>query len=219
MSNAAAAIIQPGGWHDLIRWISVRFAVYVTVALGAAVLFLAGATIYVFLQPAPTAIPIEILRTAPIVQPPVAPPQGQPKDALIVAQEPSAAPVAASGVFGLHLFGPADEQIGDVSDVIFDRRGNIQAVVVGLAGYHWSTRKYVIIPFEQVKLVTGSPTEDKLMPAKLERGIVPYSLADLRNMPMRQNPVWRDDPTDERQGGKEASPAIKFYRTSPTINR
>src|SRR5438046_1655898 len=140
MSNAAAAMMPPGGWHSLLRWISLRLAVYVAAALGSAVLFFIGATIYALLVPraaaSPPTIPLNILRTAPVVQPPPASP-GQPQE--LIAQDTAAPSVTASSVFGLHLYGPGDEQIGDVSDIIFDRRGNIQAVVVGLAGYHWST--------------------------------------------------------------------------------
>jgi len=59
----------------------------------------------------------------------------------------------ASKLEGLNVYNSNDEKIGDISELIVDSSGNIQAVVVGVGGFLALGKRDVAIPFDQIKLV------------------------------------------------------------------
>src|SRR4051794_18333698 len=59
----------------------------------------------------------------------------------------------ASKLEGLNVYNSNDEKIGDISELIVDSSGNIQAVVVGVGGFLGLGKRDVAIPFDQIKLV------------------------------------------------------------------
>lgn len=68
----------------------------------------------------------------------------------------------ASQVIGMNVYGPADESLGDVSDVLFDRQGNVIAAVIGVGGFLGIGQKAVAVPITMVEVVRANDT-DKLV--------------------------------------------------------
>ncbi|WP_114948882.1 PRC-barrel domain-containing protein [Microvirga calopogonii] len=60
----------------------------------------------------------------------------------------------ASKLDGLNVYSQDNEKIGDISELIVDSNGKIQAVVVGGGGFLGLGEQDVAIPFDQIKFVT-----------------------------------------------------------------
>ncbi|WP_349774733.1 PRC-barrel domain-containing protein [Microvirga terrae] len=78
----------------------------------------------------------------------------------------------ASKLEGLNVYNQNNEKIGDISEVIVDSSGTIQAVVVGVGGFLGIGERDVAIPFDQIKFVnepravaTTATTTDPNAPA------------------------------------------------------
>jgi len=59
----------------------------------------------------------------------------------------------ASQLEGLNVYNENNEKIGDISEMLVDQSGKIQAVVVGVGGFLGIGEHNVAIPFDQVKFV------------------------------------------------------------------
>ncbi|WP_114947081.1 PRC-barrel domain-containing protein [Microvirga calopogonii] len=59
----------------------------------------------------------------------------------------------ASKLDGLNVYNQNNEKIGDISELIVDSSGTIQAVVVGVGGFLGLGERDVAIPFDQIKFV------------------------------------------------------------------
>jgi len=59
----------------------------------------------------------------------------------------------ASKLDGLNVYNQNNEKIGDISELIVDSSGKIQAVVVGVGGFLGLGERDVAIPFDQIKFV------------------------------------------------------------------
>lgn len=59
----------------------------------------------------------------------------------------------ASKIEGLDVYNNNNEKIGDISEMLVDSSGKIQAVVIGVGGFLGIGERDVAIPFEQVKFV------------------------------------------------------------------
>jgi sporulation protein YlmC with PRC-barrel domain len=67
----------------------------------------------------------------------------------------------ASKLMGVDIYGPNNEKVGDVTEVIVDRNGRIESVTVGVGGFLGIGTKDVAIPFDQIAwsdqpMTTGS---------------------------------------------------------------
>ncbi|QRM34310.1 PRC-barrel domain-containing protein [Microvirga sp. VF16] len=78
----------------------------------------------------------------------------------------------ASKLEGLDIYNQNNEKIGDISEMLVDSSGRIQAVVVGVGGFLGIGERDVAIPFDQVKFVnepraaaTTATTTDPNAPA------------------------------------------------------
>jgi sporulation protein YlmC with PRC-barrel domain len=60
----------------------------------------------------------------------------------------------ASKLEGLDVYNNNNEKIGDISELIVDNSGKIQAVVIGVGGFLGLGERDVAVPFDQIKLVT-----------------------------------------------------------------
>jgi sporulation protein YlmC with PRC-barrel domain len=56
----------------------------------------------------------------------------------------------ASKLMGVDIYGPNNEKVGDVTEVIIDRSGHIESVTVGVGGFLGIGQKDVAIPFDQI---------------------------------------------------------------------
>jgi sporulation protein YlmC with PRC-barrel domain len=70
---------------------------------------------------------------------------------VITADKVSAGTWRASKLIGVGIYGPDDEKVGDVNDVLVDRKGQMVAIVVGVGGFLGIGEKDVAIPFGEVE--------------------------------------------------------------------
>ncbi|GGH05855.1 photosystem reaction center subunit H [Alsobacter metallidurans] len=56
-----------------------------------------------------------------------------------------------SKLMGVDIYGPNDEKVGDVSDVLLDHQGNIKGVVIGVGGFLGMGEKDVAVPFNAIQ--------------------------------------------------------------------
>lgn len=68
----------------------------------------------------------------------------------------------ASNLIGSAVRGPADENLGDINDLLIDRSGNVAAVVIGVGGFLGIGEKDVAVPFQSVE-VTRADGKDRLV--------------------------------------------------------
>jgi sporulation protein YlmC with PRC-barrel domain len=61
----------------------------------------------------------------------------------------------ASKFSGVDIYGVDNVKIGDVDDVILDRQGNAEAVVIGVGGFLGIGEKQVALPFDQIEWMVG----------------------------------------------------------------
>jgi sporulation protein YlmC with PRC-barrel domain len=64
----------------------------------------------------------------------------------------------ASKLIGLYVYNDASEKIGDISELIVDRDGKLEAVVVGVGGFLGLGEHDVAIPYSQISWVDRSVT-------------------------------------------------------------
>jgi sporulation protein YlmC with PRC-barrel domain len=57
----------------------------------------------------------------------------------------------ASKLVGVNVYGPNNEKVGDVNEVLIDRNGKAEAVVIGVGGFLGIGEKDVALPFDQVQ--------------------------------------------------------------------
>jgi sporulation protein YlmC with PRC-barrel domain len=57
----------------------------------------------------------------------------------------------ASKLVGVNIYGQNNEKIGDVNEVLIDRKGNADAVVIGVGGFLGMGEKDVAIPFSAIE--------------------------------------------------------------------
>jgi sporulation protein YlmC with PRC-barrel domain len=61
-----------------------------------------------------------------------------------------------SSLVGSRVMGPDNKTIGDISDLLLDQNGNVQAVVIGVGGFLGLGEKDVAIPFKNLTVVRSS---------------------------------------------------------------
>ena len=57
----------------------------------------------------------------------------------------------ASKLDGVNVYNNANEKVGDISDVLFDQSGRIEAVVIGVGGFLGLGERNVAVPFDQIR--------------------------------------------------------------------
>ncbi|HVY59649.1 MAG TPA: PRC-barrel domain-containing protein [Xanthobacteraceae bacterium] len=72
---------------------------------------------------------------------------------VIAAQQPQQ--WLASKFKGTNVIGPDDQKIGDVSDILFDKNGKIDALVVGVGGFLGIGSKDVALSMNSFQVVPG----------------------------------------------------------------
>lgn len=59
----------------------------------------------------------------------------------------------ASKIEGLNVYNSNNEKIGDISELLVDQTGKIEAVVIGVGGFLGLGEHDVAVPFDQIKFV------------------------------------------------------------------
>jgi len=57
----------------------------------------------------------------------------------------------ASKLDGVNVYNNANEKVGDISDVLFDQSGRIEAIVIGVGGFLGLGERNVAVPFDQIR--------------------------------------------------------------------
>jgi sporulation protein YlmC with PRC-barrel domain len=57
----------------------------------------------------------------------------------------------ASKLVGVDVYGPNKEKVGDINEVLIDRNGKAEAIVIGVGGFLGIGEKNVALPFSAVK--------------------------------------------------------------------
>ena len=70
-----------------------------------------------------------------------------------------------SKLVGVDVYGSDNAKIGDIDEIIVDRNGAVQAVVIGVGGFLGIGAKDVAIPFTEVKWTWNPPASASTAPA------------------------------------------------------
>jgi putative membrane protein len=96
-------------------------------------------------------------------QPPREPAQSQPQQrgssdraSMQPIAKPSADHILASDLEGTTVYGGNNENIGEIDDVVLDRKGRVVAVIVGVGGFLGIGEKSVAIPFEALEIAAAA---------------------------------------------------------------
>ena len=66
-----------------------------------------------------------------------------------------------SKLVGLNVYGSDNEKIGDINEILVDRQGNLDAVVIGVGGFLGIGEKNVAIPFKSIEFVDTPRTASR----------------------------------------------------------
>ena len=64
-----------------------------------------------------------------------------------------------SQLMGVDVYGPDNQKIGDIDEVLVDRQGKIHGLVVGVGGFLGIGQKDVAIPFDQVQWMSAQEVQ------------------------------------------------------------
>ena len=67
--------------------------------------------------------------------------------------------VRASKLMGVDVYGPDNQKIGDIDEVLLDRQGKVHGIVVGVGGFLGIGQKDVAIPFDQVQWLSNQEVQ------------------------------------------------------------
>ena len=65
-----------------------------------------------------------------------------------------------SKLVGLAVYGPNNERIGDINEVLLNQNGKVDAVVIGVGGFLGIGEKDVAVPFSEVKFLDQAQAQD-----------------------------------------------------------
>ena len=63
----------------------------------------------------------------------------------------------ASKLVGLNVYNDANEKIGDISDIILDKSGKVENVVLGVGGFLGMGEHYVAVAYDKLRWSNESP--------------------------------------------------------------
>ena len=112
----------------------------------------------------------------------------------------------ASQLVGVNIFNAKDETIGDVNELLVDKNGAIQAVVIGVGGFLGIGEKNVALPYATIRWEDSAKAAPSVAvgPANDTTGTIPAPL----------QPAVRDYPDhgvlNMTKAQLEAAPAFKF---------
>lgn len=128
-----------------------------------------------------------MLATPSLAQQPASSPPGQPAPGTMPQQSGTQKPGfvqnqspqewRGSKLIGASVYGPDNQSIGEISDVIIDDTGKVKAAVVGVGGFLAVGQKDVAIPFEALKVTRRQAS------ATIDKVTVSYSKDELNKAP------------------------------------
>ena len=82
-------------------------------------------------------------------------PAGTP-DAITIISQGDASQWRSSKLIGMNVYNNSNEKIADISDLLVDKNGKIQGVILGVGGFLGMRKHLVTVKFENLKWVTAS---------------------------------------------------------------
>ena len=70
-----------------------------------------------------------------------------------------------SKMIGLNVYGPGNQKIGDINEILLDRNGKIAGVVIGAGGFLGMGEHDVLVKFEDLKFVNEPMRTTSAAPA------------------------------------------------------
>jgi len=83
----------------------------------------------------------------------------------------------SSKLVGTNVYGPGDEKIGDINEVLIGNNGAVHAVVIGVGGFLGVGEKDVAIPFKSLNIKHADNSD------KIDRISVRYTKDQLKQAP------------------------------------
>ena len=83
----------------------------------------------------------------------------------------------SSKLVGTNVYGPSDEKIGDINEVLIDSNGAVHAVVIGVGGFLGVGEKDVAVPFKSLNIKRTDNSD------KIDRISVRYTKDQLKQAP------------------------------------
>jgi sporulation protein YlmC with PRC-barrel domain len=88
--------------------------------------------------------------------------QPAPSDSGLTVTVDASKGVLATSFIGSTVYTSTDENIGDINDLIFDDKGSIQAVIVGVGGFLGMGEKDVAVPLNKINVTKDENNAVKL---------------------------------------------------------
>lgn len=89
----------------------------------------------------------------------------------------------ATKLEGLDVYNSNNEKIGDISELLVDNNGKVQAVVIGVGGFLGMGEHEVAVPFDQIKFVTEPRAVATTAPATTGSTTAPSGTTAAPNAP------------------------------------
>jgi sporulation protein YlmC with PRC-barrel domain len=113
----------------------------------------------------------------------------------------------ASKLEGLDVYNNNNEKVGDISEVLVDQSGKIQAVVIGVGGFLGIGEKNVAIPYDQVQWMTNQEVQ-----AQNNQGGSGTNTASGANQPATTGSTGAGGSTAGSSGSSDNMPARGMVR-------
>ena len=115
----------------------------------------------------------------------------------------------SSKLVGTNVYGPSDEKIGDINEVLIDRNGAVHAVVIGVGGFLGVGEKDVAVPFKSLNIKRASNSD------KIDRISVRYTKDQLKQAPAFKYHQAADKRDDRGTTGTGRAPNEPPPSTTP----
>jgi sporulation protein YlmC with PRC-barrel domain len=112
----------------------------------------------------------------------------------------------ASKMIGLNVYNKENEKIGDISEIIVDRSGKLEAVVVGAGGFLGIGERDVAVPYSQITWV-----DQPVAPARTGTSGIPMTTG-AANTASHSTSYPDHAVLDMAKDQLKAAPAFKFSR-------
>jgi hypothetical protein len=107
-------------------------------------------------------------------------------------------------MIGLNVYNKENEKIGDISEIIADRSGKLEAVVVGAGGFLGIGERDVAVPYSQITWV-----DQPVTPARTGTSGIPMTTGAANTA--SHSPSYPDHAVlDMTKDQLKAAPAFKF---------
>ena len=125
-------------------------------------------------------------------------------------QKQSANELRSSKLVGTNVYGPGDEKIGDINDVLIDKNGSVHAVVIGVGGFLGIGEKNVAVPMKSLNMKFTDNSD------KIDRASVRYTKDQLKQAPAF---AYLDQARDDRRTSGSSNPPPSTAPANPAPKR